>query len=230
MNPSIDFNRLIHAAIYFLSYQDRIGRSFMINESSLKFPIADYLTSLEIPSCEIQLEYPHPILERRRIDLVILKKSKMGAAFEFKIAKPDTRNESEQKRIFNDLMRLYLIVKTKKIPCYFLIVGKQNEFISSFRSIANVPPVGSARSIPKPNGFYTEWFNFKINKRYSFKVKSSNVYQYKKIYGEFLNIYKSEKVGKKIDLPINIKTKCIGISALSRNYPIPYVGGIWKVG
>src|SRR5580658_3943614 len=115
---SIDFTRLVHAVTYYLSYQERIGRNFMINESSLKYPVADYLTGLEMPIININLEYPHPGLKNKRIDLVITTlKDKIDGAFEFKMAKYKTRNPSEQKRIFNDLMRLHLLANSNGSSC-----------------------------------------------------------------------------------------------------------------
>ncbi len=61
---SIDFVSLLHSITYYLSYQDKIGRDFMVSESSLKYPVADYLTGLEMPLAQIQLEFPHPHLKK----------------------------------------------------------------------------------------------------------------------------------------------------------------------
>ena len=55
----IDFDKLLHSVTYWLSYQERIGRSFMIQESSLKYPVADYLTGTGLSVELIDLEYPH---------------------------------------------------------------------------------------------------------------------------------------------------------------------------
>ncbi|MGV3464971.1 MAG: hypothetical protein ACO1OT_06740 [Heyndrickxia sp.] len=109
----------------------------MIRESSLKYPLADYLTSLNIPISDIQLEFPHPALKKRQVDLVTTgtDNDEIKTAFEFKIPYSYTKYEAEQKRIFNDLMRLYLLNKYKASSCYFIIVGKQNDFIPFFRSI-----------------------------------------------------------------------------------------------
>ena len=66
----IDFSKLILSVTYYLSYQDKIGRSFMVDESSLKYPVADYLTSLEMPLANIQLEFSHPDLWRRHHSVI----------------------------------------------------------------------------------------------------------------------------------------------------------------
>jgi hypothetical protein len=57
---------------HWLGFQDKIGRSFMMNEDALKYPLSDYLVNeggLDINA--IELEYPHPILLNRRIDLAV---------------------------------------------------------------------------------------------------------------------------------------------------------------
>jgi hypothetical protein len=227
----IDFNRLIHSATYYLSYQDRIGRKFMIDESSLKYPVADYLSSLEIPLANIQLEFSHPDLQKRSIDLVTTDntKTKIENVFEFKIAKPNTKYEAEQKRIFNDLMRLHLIRKSNGSSCYFLIAGTQVEFIQNFRSIVTERPTTNRKDLPPPEGFYTEWFKFKINEEKTFDVENVTGNSYEKIYKAFLTDYSAKEKGDTLKLPKKITTKCIAISALSREFPTPYVGGIWQV-
>jgi len=233
---SINFDSLIHSATYYLCYQDRIGRGFMVNESSLRYPIADYLSGLEIPLTKIQLEYKHPHLKKRSVDLIGLDQPKtkvntpkIEIAFEFKISKESTRYEPEQKRIFNDLMRLHLIAKLENADCYFLISGLHKDFIQHFRSIAITRPLGTNNTLPDPEGVYTEWFKFKVGEEKIFDVKHVTGNDYETIYQAFLKDYKPKKTGQKLELPEKIKTKCVAISALSREFPTPYVGGIWKV-
>ena len=228
------FRKLLHAVTYYLSYQERIGRNFMVNESSLKYPVADYLTGFEMPLAHIQLEYPHPKLKGRRIDLVIRPtEDKIEKAFEFKIAKYETQNLTEQKRIFNDLMRLHLIASQCNSYCYFMIVGKQEEFISYFRSTPqnkNNPTLeDKEKAIPGSKGFYTEWFGFKEDEQKTFNVKNSLNDVYKNIYQAFPDDYNS-KDNEMVELPDNLTTTCQAISILSRDFEMPYVGGIWKIG
>lgn len=228
---SIDFDKLIHSATYFLSYQDKIGKTFMIDESSLKYPIAEYLTSLEMPLANIQLEFPHPDLKKRSIDLVTTDnlKKKIENVFEFKISKQATKYESEHKRIFNDLMRLHLMEKSNGSSCYFLIVGTQSDFIQYFRSVVTKRPTKNNKDLPIPEGIYTEWFKFKKGDAQTFDVKNASNKEYEKIYEAFITKYKAKKIGAILELPDKIKTTCIDISPLSREFPTPYVGGIWKV-
>ncbi len=226
----IDFNRLIHSATYYLCYQDRIGRDFMMDESSLKYPIADYLTSLEIPMSSIRLEFEHPTLFNRSIDLVTVDNTgKIERAFEFKIAKLNTKYNSEKQRIFNDLLRLWLIADSNNVPCYFLIAGTQVDFIQYFRSIVSQRPTTNSKDLPKPQGFYTEWFQFKKDEEKEFHVRGIPGNEYEKNYKEFIETYKPKDRGSALGLPEKIKTTCVEISPLSREFPTPYVGGIWKV-
>ena len=231
----IDYNTLIHSICYYLSYQDRIGRSFMIDESSLKYPVADYLTSLEIPLVNIRLEYPHPNLKKRQIDLIttndhlIIEPANIETAFEFKLAQAHTKHEAERKRIFNDLMRLYLLSKIKGSSAYFVIAGTIIDFIQNFRSIPAKRPTTNNKDLPEPEGFFTEWFNFEISASRSFDVKKALSKEYEAIYDAFLKDYDSNLPSVTLELPEIITTKCIAISALSRDFPTPYVGGIWKI-
>lgn len=226
----MDYNKLIHAATYFLSYQDRIGRAFMVNESSLKYPVADYLTSLSIPINQIKLEYPHPTLKRRQIDLIIYNRleKNIERAFEFKLSSPTTKYDTEQKRIFNDLMRLHLLSSSCQGHTYLIIAGTETEFIQNFRSIPTSRPNGNIKELPPPQGFYTEWFNFSKNASVTFEVKNASNPLYAEIYNNFLTEYLPND-GNTLELPNTITTTCLAISALSRDFPTPYVGGIWKI-
>jgi len=228
----IDFDKLIHSVTYFLGYQEKIGRSFMVDESSLKYPVADYLTSLEMPLANIQLEFSHPNLWRREIDLISTDqpdkklKQKIESAYEFKISRQNTKYEPEQKRIFNDLMRLFLIGKSNGSSCYFIMAGTQKEYIQYFRSIPTKRPDPNNKNLPEPQGFYTEWFKFKANEVKTFEVKNASVKVYADIYSAFQTDYKAKDGKTTLDLPDKLTTKCVAISALSREFPTPYVGGI----
>jgi len=227
---NIDFNKLLHSATYYLSYQDRIGRNFMIDESSLKYPIADYLTGLEFPLSSIKLEYVHPEFLKRSIDLVTTDATGdiIYNAFEFKRAKNSTKYESEQNRIFHDLMRLHLISELGG-NAYFLMAGPLEDFIQNFQSIPTTRPTGNSKKLPDPEGIFTEWFKYEVGKEQMFVVKKASNPDYVKIYQSYLDEYKSRDAAKLLSLPDQVKTKCLAISVLSIDYPMPYVGAIWQV-
>lgn len=52
---------------------------------------------------------------------------------------------------------------------------------------------------------------------------------YKGVYSTFINDYKPREDNDTLELPEKLTTTCIAISALSREFPTPYVGGIWKI-
>ncbi len=231
----IDFNSLIHSVSYLLCYQDKIGRDFMITESSIKFPVADYLTGIGTPLVQIELEYPHPELENKRIDLVTTDKEthlsdcKIVNAFEFKIVKTETKYKAEKQRIFNDLMRMYLMNVRQNVTSYFMIVGKYNDYMSCFRNITDFPAKNKTQEIPDADGFYTEWFSFKNLQTKVFNLDNPKNDEYKDIYQNFIDTYEEKNSHSKLILPNKLKTVCKGLSALSKYTPNPYVGGLWEI-
>ena len=105
---------------HWLGFQDKIGRSFMMNEDALKYPLADYLVNdgnIDI-KC-VDLEKSHPNFSNRLVDVSVIdnESRKLNNVFELKLAKSTTRNQSEKQRIFNDLMRLYLANKVTDDKC-----------------------------------------------------------------------------------------------------------------
>ena len=205
----------------------------MVEESSLRYPVADYLTGLGTPLESIELEYPHPDLFNRRIDLVTLgngpSASEISSAMEFKIAKKETKYTGEKHRILNDLLRLQLLSKKHSATCYFLIAGRSPAFIQSFRSIPEAEPQGNRNELAEPGGFYTEWFGFSPRESKSFEVAASDNEEYMGFYSDFLASFSSSNQDEAVELPSSITTTCRSISALSKKYPTPYVGGIWQV-
>jgi hypothetical protein len=232
----IDFDSLLHAATYYLSYQRKIGREVMISESLLKFPVADYLTGAGTKIGQIELEFPHPKLVDRYIDLVKIKEGsnkELIFAIEFKIAKPATKDSSEKKRIFYDLMRLFLLTE-KGTKGYFMIVGEFNHFISYFKStpIAKDKAIKEKKEqnqkIPERKSFYNEWFNFAKDIPQVFKVDKAEKKSYQTFYDSFIEVYQP-RMNHSHKLPEKLTTKCIAISKLNRGNPVPYIGGVWEI-
>jgi len=65
------FLAIIDSVSYWLGYQFKIGRHKLVHEASLRYPIADTITSKEVSIDKIALEKPHPLFINRRIDLAI---------------------------------------------------------------------------------------------------------------------------------------------------------------
>ena len=232
----VDFNALTHSVTYWLSYQDKIGRGFMIQESALKYPVADYLTGIGIPLVEIQLEFLHPELKNRRIDVVTtdnptdIADYKILTAFEFKMVQVTTKDITEKTRVFNDLMRMYLVASKHFSESYFMIFGKHGDYIKYFRNITDKNPKNNRQDIPdEPEGFYTEWFGFRKNEIRTFNIENPTHGEYGDIYHNFLETYEARPGKPTLTLPKQMTTKCIAFSPLIRDAPSPYVGGIWKI-
>ena len=141
---------------HWLGFQDKIGRSFMINEHALKYPLADYLVNDgKVLIKSIDLEKPHPNFSNRLTDVSVLNANgTLENVFELKLAKSTTGYQSEKQRIFNDLMRLYLANLVTSGKCYFIITGKSINFQRDFQ---NYPNTGAS--------FYKKWFSF-INRQH----------------------------------------------------------------
>jgi len=80
--------RMGGALEHWFGFQEKIGRSFMMNEDSIKYPLADYLVNhggQEITS--IELNRPHPNFSNRLMDVAIVDSASVANAFELKVAK-----------------------------------------------------------------------------------------------------------------------------------------------
>ena len=176
-NTVIDekFAAIIDAVSYWLGYQLKIGRHQLIHEASLRYPIADTLTSKRTSIDKIVLEKLHPLFKSKRIDLVTydenvinpeVEKSddKLKEVFEFKIAKRDTSKDKsiEHQRGFDDIIRLAYYHQWRKKDCYFLMCGKYEDFKTYF--------IGQKSDILIQNNK-----NIVVQKRFQTKRKSAQI-------------------------------------------------------
>lgn len=208
---------------HWLGFQDKIGRSFMMNEDALKYPLADYLVNDgNINIKYIDLENPHPNFSNRLVDVSVFDSTNktLNNVFELKLAKSTTRNQSEKQRIFNDLMRLHLANIVSGDKCYFIITGKSINFQRDF---IDFPNTGSS--------FYKKWFDFVKGQSLTFDVATETNYDYLSIYQMFINEYSSTYQGtgsNVLKLPDQITTKCEFITGFKATL-VPYMTGIWSV-
>jgi hypothetical protein len=143
---------IVEAVCYWLGYQFKIGREQLIHEASLRYPIADTITSKDVSIDRIVLEQLHPIFKSKKIDLVILEENsskteiekddtKLKEVFEFKLAKSKTSEEhsDEHQRVFDDVVRLAYYNFWGSKDCYFLMCGKYEDFKTYFVGQQNKP-------------------------------------------------------------------------------------------
>ncbi len=212
------------AVMWWLSYTSAVGRNYVLSEGAIKFPLSEYLETSNIE--ELILEYGHPKLSRKRIDLFYQEKQKdlttENFAFEFKYVKNgSTRTLDEKQRIFNDLMRLHYFNQEKQ-KGYFLICGGQNDFVSDFQRIKPTPQKvngkltfdttinGSEPDKIVAEGFYTRWFSFDNKDKDREIDLTTQEVEYKGIYDLFFSEYAEPyktKVNADMPRPDKIKTR-----------------------
>jgi hypothetical protein len=247
-NKDVNINQMATAVLWWLSYTSAVRREYVLSEGAIKFPLSEYLETSNIEN--LILEYGHPQLSRKRIDLLYQEKQKDNSlqdfAFEFKYVKNgSTRTPDEKQRIFNDLMRLYYLNNEKR-KGYFLICGSQNDFVNDFQRIKSKPKKVNGKIYfdttkkgdePKnivAEGFYTRWFSFDIKDRDK-EIDLNTQDEYKDIYDLFFTEYAEPyrtKVKEDIPRPNKIKTRLEFLSGeveQQTNLFKPSKIGIWQV-
>ena len=245
MKKDFNLNRLATTVMWWLSYTSAVGRKYVLSESAIKFPVAEYLQST---ANEVELEFGHPKLFMKRFDLFFKNKLGEKNVFEFKYIKNgSTRTIDEKQRIFNDLMRFYLYLEDNQ-KGYFLICGDHFEFSTNFQFIRLNPVDTDSSLYIKPHnnlstpplrqseGFYTEWFSFDSNNPDKIINLNTANAEYDSIYSsfiaEYLEPYSRKMDGNSLELPDDITTNLIFLSQ-NDNEPRasfqPYKIGIWEV-
>lgn len=248
MEKEINLKQLANAVQWWMSYVSAVGRSYVLAESSIKYPLAEYLERSNLN--KIELEFGHPKLSKKRFDLHYEDAKNCKTAIEFKFIKNgSTRDTNEKKRVFNDLMRLHLYLEDDK-KGYFLICGAQSDFFKDFfrlltkpaKSTKDNPYITEDKSVKKvinlrSKGFYSQWFSFDIKnpeKHINLQIKSG---QYKKIYDSFIEDYKDSYIkttptDPDLKLPASITTKLVYLSKEKKHedkYYQPATVGIWEI-
>lgn len=147
-----NFKSICEAVCYWLGYQFSIGRKRLIHEASLRYPIADAITSSEIPIDRIQLEKGHPYFSNRKVDIFVCTKKTntideefIESIFELKLSKPETgrKHSDEHQRVVNDILRLAYFNLISKKDAYFLICGSYQDFKNYFIGDMKKQPDGT---------------------------------------------------------------------------------------
>lgn len=249
---------IVDAICYWLGYQFKIGRSQLIHEASLRYPIADSITAKGVSIHSLVLEQLHPIFKSKKIDLVLLeegvKSNEKGddnikAVFEFKLAKNSTsiKFKEEHQRVFDDIVRLAYYNLYFKKDCYFLMCGEYDEFKTYFVGQKHevIYKEGKNSVIArnknhnyqnntdqsnewKPDGLYKDWFNFKLNENKEFVIN-------KKDHDSWgLKVFQEnyhirEKVLLKYSDHMKIRTTCLAITPPGLENIKTHAAGLWKI-
>jgi hypothetical protein len=187
-------NAIVDAVCYWLGYQFKIGRDQLIHEASLRYPIADTITSKGVSIDRIVLEQLHPIFKSKKIDLVIFDEdttkaeiekddTKLKEVFEFKLSKSKTGEEhsDEHQRVFDDIVRLAYYNSWGSKDCYFLMCGKYEDFKTFFVGQQTKPTTTQDDKNTVPNRHKSTIqqtiFNFTDSEAQATEWKSDGLYK-----------------------------------------------------
>lgn len=185
-------NAIVEAVCYWLGYQFKIGRDQLIHEASLRYPIADTITSRGVSIDRIVLEQLHPIFKSKKIDLVIFDintsktdiendDTKLKEVFEFKLAKSKTSEEhsDEHQRVFDDVVRLAYYHSWSSKDCYFLMCGKYEDFKTFFVGQKNKPTTtrDSKNIVQQKQQSATQQTSFNVTDLQSSEWKPDGLYK-----------------------------------------------------
>lgn len=247
---------LVDAICYWLGYQSKIGREQLIHEASLRYPIADTITSKGIAIKRIVLEKLHPLFKSKKIDLVVYDESVKNVesetddanlidVYEFKLAKKETSDQysTEHQRVFDDVVRLAYYNAFSKKNCYFLMCGRYDDFKTFFVGQSSKPVVlpmsgtkvklsSASKSMPTAwlnNGLYKDWFDFTVNgeKRHTFNIDPTSTNNWGLKTFKDNYIIRAE-TGHALTDSINIKTTCLAVTPAGLQDKT-HAAGIWKI-
>lgn len=242
MNNEFDLIQLTNTVHWWLSYMSAVGRNFILAESSIKYPLTEYL--VQTNPDKIELEYPHPKIKDRYIDIYFENSSNSKSAIEFKFVK---NKSATKQRVFNDIIRLYLTLEFE-MKAYLIICGAQKDFLFDFQNTpekkwgatealpkdAYIRPYEESKTVSKfeSKGFYTKWFKFKKNEDREILININNGdEETDKFYKNFLKEYESYKP-QDPNLAFKIRTRLLHISDdIDNDYKFyqPSKVGIWEI-
>ena len=251
-------NAIVEAVCYWLGYQFKIGRDQLIHEASLRYPIADTITSKGIEIERIALEQLHPIFKSKRIDLVIFDSfpkepeteeddTNFREVYEIKIAKSRTsiEHKAEHQRVFDDIARLAYFHYWKNKDCYFLMCGKYEEFKTYFvGQTSAITQIGDKLKVPIRKATtdhqtylekFEEWKPDGIYKDwFGFKIDEEKEIEFNNSdvnwgLGPFQSSYIVRNTVHSYSDTIKVKTKCVAITPSGLENIKTHAAGIWKI-
>lgn len=258
-NKVIDgrFATIIESVCYWLGYQLKIGRAQLLHEASLRYPIADAITSEGISVNRIVLEQLHPIFKSKKIDLAIYSESVVqpGAekddsqlieVFELKLAKSKTAEKysDEHQRIFDDVVRLAYYNMWCGKDCYFLMCGTYENFKSYFveqtkkvKQEGNKNVVASKKNkqlevstVPETEEWHPEGL---YKDWFEFKIGEPKTITFDNTTEEwglkpFQKNYEPRLSTNTFSNTITVKTTCVAISPAGEKNKT-HAAGLWKI-
>ena len=206
-----EVTRLANAIYYWLNYQHSISRSDILLESSVRYPLVEFVErQLQI---EVKLEKLYNDLGKRRVDFSFPIRGK-DCNIELKFLSKYTSSDNQHQLIFNDLMRLSIL----EGDSFFILCGKLEHFQKKFKYMpikaepGNIP--GTDYSQKEPDTEFAEWFPFD-----SYRPKILNVSELQRL-ASFEADYRA--------IHDQVKVIKVELVACSDNQ-CPQVVYVWKV-
>ena len=169
-------NGLKDSIFYWLNYFCNVSKSDILLESSIRFPLIEYLERKF--NAKVDLEVSHPKFKNKLIDFkyVLNDIENQSGYIELKFLRKDTASANARQRIFNDIIRLAAL--DENLVNYFILCGRRDYFNGRFRRI--VPASRQDRilvskrndSEKTPLGLYSEWFPFEYSMTKSIDLHS----------------------------------------------------------
>lgn len=172
--------QLASAIHYWLSYVSLCSNSNLLAENSVRYPFVEFLER----KCgtAINLEKQHELFPERHIDFCF-EYGKYALFVELKYASKYTRGKAEKQRVFNDLVRLALMVNVNsKNKGFFIMCGDTQTFTVNFMRIVDGRKVNKNKlrqdrektaSEIEPQGEYSEWFGFEKDEEKNIQLKGN---------------------------------------------------------
>ena len=187
MITDIELAKMSHAINLRLSYYVAISYANLLAESSIRYPIVEYLER-RLGYKTIKLEHEHEVFKRTRCDVYVERKKGNETEkiiFEFKYVRDNTSTLFQD--YFDDLLRLHYLHE-KGIQSLFVVCGNPINFNNQFRRIkSRTVQLGNKNG--RPCGVFSQILSFSIgnpNKRFSVNDYRSNYRDFRSHY-EFID-------------------------------------------
>lgn len=226
--------QLASAIHHWLSYVSLCTNSNLLAESSVRYPFVEFLER----KCgsAVNLEGQLEGFSDRHIDFCF-KNGSDPLFVEIKYASKNTRSTAEKQRVFNDLVRLSLMIKKNaNARGFFIMCGETQSFTVNFKRIIDGRKVkknqlrqdgGDTNNEVEPQGDYARlWFKFGQDEEMPIYLDGEDNANYKKM---FLKEYYGKDATVK-DLSFKqIKTKRMAYLPTQKQVSQSQTVAIWEV-
>lgn len=219
MINDVELAKMSQAIKLRLSYYEAISYAKVLAESSIRYPVAEYLER-RLSYKNLELEYSNPIFLRKRCDLYVERGAGANMekiVFEFKYVRDTTSGLFQD--YFDDILRLHYL-HNDGMQALFIVCGNTLNFNTQFRSTKKRTTLHSTKK-RLPSGLFSQCLSFSSKN----PIKTVSTSKYKKYYGEFCKTYSFRLPRASHPMAINIQTRLI---TLINDFDQQSVG-IWEV-